>query len=277
MATEADALALYDLGWCVLPADKGEKTPRGKWKHWQEKRPAREQYLKVKWPASLFVITGSVSRLVVLDCDNKQALKYWRETLGPTFDETTCVISRKGFHFYWRLAEGEIHKSRCSRFGPTGEWDLRCEKGGVIVPPSVHASGHVYSWLRGIEAQQDAPAGLWADGDTSIAPAGSATLGLSGAELEQYGTPSQYVAKILGEVPVGGYVKCPASGHVDENASLQVRGDSVACWGCGYTTRARGLLAVQMDLGQKVGFAWRVTDPTECATLDAELQRIFPR
>jgi hypothetical protein len=90
---------------------------------------------------------------------------YWRERLGDVLDQTTCASTGRGTHFYFRLAEDEVHKGRSSPGGETGAWDLRAEAAGVIAPPSTHTSGRVYRWGqgRGPRALKDAPAELWAD------------------------------------------------------------------------------------------------------------------
>ena len=119
----------------------------------------------------------------------------------------------------------------------------------------------------------DAPAWLVEMAGQPISPVAAGTgrpgaRGLEGGEI----SPSTYVPVILGEA--SGWVRCPA--HNDTNPSMEVRADSVRCWVCGFTTRARGLLAITLGLGQQVAHAWRVDDPAERQVLAAEMQRLFP-
>ena len=171
MAKLADAQKLHQIGWRVVAAPLAGKAPLGSWKAAQTE-PATDKELRSAFSKdrNLFVITGAISRLAVLDCDDPQAGAYWRERLGAVLDKTTCARTGRGLHYYFRLAEGEIRKGRPSPGGDSGKWDIRAEAGGVIAPPSVHPSGHVYRWVqgRGPDALQDAPAELWAGEKPSV-------------------------------------------------------------------------------------------------------------
>lgn len=164
MAKLKDALELHKLGWRVVAAPLAGKAPVGSWKAAQTE-PATEKELKQAFSQdrNVFIITGSISQLCVLDCDDPQAKEYWKERLGAILDKTTCVNTGRGTHYYFRLAEGETHRGRSSPGGDSGKWDLRAEGGGVVTPPSIHPSGRVYRWGqgRGPSKLQDAPAELW--------------------------------------------------------------------------------------------------------------------
>ena len=154
-----------EFGWSVAPAPLRGKSPIKAWKGAQTERLTGTK-LKRAFSGvekNIFIVCGSVSRLAVLDCDSAAATTYWRERLGDVLDETTRATtgraSGEGSHYYFRLAEGEVRKGRSG-----DDWTLRAEAGGVIGPPSLHASGGRYSWAqaRGPDALQDAPAELWA-------------------------------------------------------------------------------------------------------------------
>jgi putative DNA primase/helicase len=179
---ECAAQYTEDLGWSTAPAPLGGKAPLGAWKKYQTERLTGKK-LSAKFGTTgknIFIITGTISRLCVLDCDSTAAVEYWRERLGPVLDETTCATSGResgeGRHFYFRLAEGEVHKGRSSSGDKTGAWDLRAEGNGVIAPPSKHASGSTYTWERGPEALQDAPEALWDDAATPAADSAPASM-----------------------------------------------------------------------------------------------------
>lgn len=115
-------------------------------------------------PVNLFLITGSVSGIVVLDCDDEKSLRWWTARLGDALRQTARVRTSRGYHFYFRLPEGRLLRNRSHHGGgEQGEWDIRGEGGGVIVPPSVHESGRVYEWVEGHgpEAIVEAPPGLF--------------------------------------------------------------------------------------------------------------------
>lgn len=164
------AKELLDLGWNVVAAPRGGKSPLGAWGQYQTERVTERLLHQVfdDKPHNLFVITGSISRLLVLDCDNDAAVRWWREQLGDVLEETTRVRTGNGYHFYFRLPEGVKVRNRSST-DPRIKWDIRAEGGGVIAPPSIHESGRQYRWTqdRGPDAIRDCPDEL-----AAVAPEG---------------------------------------------------------------------------------------------------------
>lgn len=157
-----NVLDLHRRGWNVLAAPDRGKTPLGPWKRWQSERVAERDVRD--WFAgrahNVFIVCGRVSRLVVLDCDDREALDWWHGQLGPILAETARVQTSQGFHFYFSIGPDEVVPNASSAGYPgTGRWDLRGEGGGVIAPPSVHESGHRYEWVadRGPDAMRELP------------------------------------------------------------------------------------------------------------------------
>jgi len=190
-------------GLQVLPTGVGRKTPTINWKKWQVERAAPRQL--EQWFTSarvgFFLICGKVSGLCVLDCDSEAAVIWWRNVLGPILDRTTCVRTSKGWHFYFLLPPGEAGEGIRGRSFHEGElqWDFRCEGGGVVMPPSVHASGAVYEWVegRGLDALEVAPEVLLRG-----EPEGGAA-GAGGTAAGSGGTRSMLV-KLLANPPAEG-------------------------------------------------------------------------
>lgn len=156
------ALALQAQGINVVAAPRGGKAPLGSWKTWQTER-VTERHVRDSFKhgePNLFIITGSVSELAVLDCDDDDALEYWKTRLGEEILKATArVRTGNGWHFYFKLKKGQVERGRSSQGGDTGKWDIRAEGGGVVAPPSVHKTGRVYAWAddRGPESIQPAP------------------------------------------------------------------------------------------------------------------------
>ena len=207
MAKYGDAKRLWDLGWCVLAAPLAGKAPLKSWKEFQQRRPdeieLKEAFSKDR---NIFIVTGAVSRLAVLDTDDKQAEHYWRERLGDVLDETTCATTGRGHHYYFRLAEGEVHKGRSSPGGDSGKWDIRAEAGGVISPNSVHGEGRIYRWAQGHgpDALQDAPETLWADEKAEAKKANEPSSLLSHllANPPEEGDRNNWLARVAGHYAV---------------------------------------------------------------------------
>lgn len=161
MSDALDAARRYrSLGWQPVAAPLRGKSPRGQWKRFQTER-ATDRDLEDNFarPANVFIITGAISGLVVLDCDNDAALEHWREKIGDDIlNSTTSVRTSKGWHFYFKLPEGvEVRNANYDVLGDEAKWDIRGDGGGVIAPPSIHESGHAYRWERGPEHLQPVP------------------------------------------------------------------------------------------------------------------------
>ena len=80
----------------------------------------------------------------------------------------------KGHHYWFKLPVGE--RSVASWSATEGQreagvsFDVRGEGGGVVAPPSVHESGHVYEFVRDLSALTTATTTML----NSIRQAGSA-------------------------------------------------------------------------------------------------------
>lgn len=198
------AVALRKLGWNVVAAAPRGKIPVGSWKRWQSERVPERMVRETfsQGDPNVFVITGAVSRLTVLDCDDPAAEAYWRNRLGDILDATTQVRTGQGAHFYFRLAEGQSERGRSSPGGDAGKWDLRAEGGGVVAPPSVHPTGRMYEWVeeRGPGALQDAPPELFERGAEGDPGEGARSLlsHLLGSPPEGEGGRNMWLAKVAG-------------------------------------------------------------------------------
>lgn len=148
------ARQLASWGFVVLPAKFREKAPSVAWKDYQTTPPSEadlERWFGGVAISNFWILCGSVSRLVVLDCDSKGALAWAKEHIGKEILEATpCVRTTKGWHFYFRLSDGEA-VPQWSHHAEGVDLDVRSDGGGVVAPPSVHASGAGYRWERSPE------------------------------------------------------------------------------------------------------------------------------
>jgi hypothetical protein len=103
-----------------------------------------------RWPnANIGVATGR--GLVVLDLDSDDAI---RQAASNGLPCTVEVRTGKGLHVYF---QGEAR----TRTGFSPGMDLRGTGGYVVAPPSVHASGTVYEWIRSFDDADLAPMPEW--------------------------------------------------------------------------------------------------------------------
>lgn len=140
------ALQYQELGFSVLACRPHDKHPLEKtWKHRQGKRATADELREI-WgrepAANVAIITGTISRLIVVDTDNAQAEAWASEYLPNPY---LMARTKKGFHRYYR------HPG--ARVGNTTRWrgidglDIRGDGGYVVAPPSIHPSHLRYEWV----------------------------------------------------------------------------------------------------------------------------------
>lgn len=107
------------------------------WKIYQEQRATKEE-LK-HWfkdtNNNIGIVTGKISNLVVIDCDNEDALDWYYFNTNPS---DLSVDTSKGHHFY--------HTYAPSRNRQKNGLDVRSDGGYIVAPPSVHPTGVDYMW-----------------------------------------------------------------------------------------------------------------------------------
>lgn len=135
-----DWQAFRERGWNAFGLPPRAKMPNAPWKHWQTKRPSLED--QRRWQSegcNVAIVTGSISGLLVLDCDTPEAIAE-AERLGT--NGAPSVKTAKGAHFYF--AHPGWHVGNKVGFLPG--MDLRCDGGFVAAPGSIHPSGVRYEW-----------------------------------------------------------------------------------------------------------------------------------
>jgi hypothetical protein len=159
------ALEYLERGWSFIPVSLSSKKPLNEWMEYQTRRPTREEVDdwftngaptksgdRVKY-FNLSVITGSISGIVILDCDNEAAIKYAE---ANRMCSPFCVRTTRGMHFYFK------HPMNGARYGNkvggmSTQWpvipglDFRGDGGYAILPPSVSfntegEAKHQYEW-----------------------------------------------------------------------------------------------------------------------------------
>lgn len=131
-------------GFSVIPV-KGNKRPAiWTWREFQERRASEAEIEKMfarTDVGGVAVITGTISDVVVLDCEAKADLKILHD-----MPKTMMVKSGGGgTHFYFKNPKGKKLPNR-EKFMP--EMDFRGEHGYAVLPPSSHdKSGGKYEWI----------------------------------------------------------------------------------------------------------------------------------
>ncbi len=142
------AAEYLERGWSVLPLN-GKRPAIPSWAQYQTCRPTHDEIRS--WfsassgstPHNIGIVTGSISGLVVVDCDTADAVAWCKEHFTAT--PLASTTGRGGAHFYYRLDGNATVRNRV---GIRDNIDLRGEGGYVVAPPSHHPeTGTLYKWL----------------------------------------------------------------------------------------------------------------------------------
>ena len=165
---EQAALAYAARGWSVIPAEPRGKRPIVAWRKFQQRIASAEEIAAWfrHWPrANVAIVTGAVSRLVVLDIDPRNegfdSLEQVAIAHGPLPRTLESLTGGGGRHLYFTHPGGTVR----NRVGLAPGIDLRGDGGCVVAPPSVHPSGRRYAWVeaRAPDDAQPAPMPRWLD------------------------------------------------------------------------------------------------------------------
>ena len=151
-ATEQAALDYLGRGWSVIPIRERAKRPAVAWKAYQSKYVSEEtlhEWFQRSPNYNVAIVTGALSKLVVLDVDprhgGKESLRELEREHGPLPKTMESITGGGGRHVYFSHPGGVVHNRANIQPGI----DLRGDGGCIVAPPSVHPSGKPYRWKKG--------------------------------------------------------------------------------------------------------------------------------
>ena len=151
VSVKESALHYLFRAWSVIPLRARGKRPAVRWQQYQNRLATEQEATDWfnRWPnANIGIVTGAVSGLVVLDVDLQhggvESLQGLEEVHGPWPHTVEAVTGGGGRHIYFAHPGVFIH----NRVGLEPGIDLRGDGGYIVAPPSVHFSGHRYTWKR---------------------------------------------------------------------------------------------------------------------------------
>jgi len=133
--------SLLHVGLSIIPIYPRSKRPRIAWRPYQERHATAAEVREwfERWPgARLAIVTGAISRVVVIDVDDP-AERSWAEArfgVSPLVARTP----RGGCHLYLRHPGGHVHNATKIDGHAV---DRRADGGYVLCPPS-----DGYEWER---------------------------------------------------------------------------------------------------------------------------------
>jgi hypothetical protein len=133
------------FGFSVIPLGLDKRPMLKSWRSFQKRMALPDQVDSwfEQWPDSgVGIVTGFLSRLVVVDLDSQKAINYVRDKIKH---KPPTVKTGKGYHLYYRYpVEKDIRNSVNQELG----LDIRGDGGYVVAPPSIHPSGVRYAWSQ---------------------------------------------------------------------------------------------------------------------------------
>jgi hypothetical protein len=144
-----------EMGWSIVPLKMDDKRPLISWVERQTKRATMDDFDGWEKEFGIFglgVITGEISGIVVLDCDNTEALDY--ALSNACVDSELQVATTRGAHLYFKHPGTKVQNKvggEGKDWPKVGGLDLRGDGGLVVVPPSLKFDEtgdikHVYNW-----------------------------------------------------------------------------------------------------------------------------------
>lgn len=145
-----EALKYQELGYSTIPLSAGAKIPEKgfAWKQYTERHPTTGELYAWHGKASpdrnIAILTGEISKLVVMDFESREAAAWaWKE-LGAS---TNCIsVTRRGLHFLFRHPGGSVPNA----IKVQDKYDIRGDGGYIVAAPSI-VQEHTYRWLEGFE------------------------------------------------------------------------------------------------------------------------------
>lgn len=138
----AAALEYASKGWPIFPLRPGDKVPATT--HGLKDATTDADRIRAWWQkeptANIGYATGA--GVVVVDIDDVGSWIDLLEDAQAPVPETSRVETSRGFQLFFRTTQAIRNSAGKLRPG----LDVRGDGGYVVLPPSVHPSGHVYRW-----------------------------------------------------------------------------------------------------------------------------------
>jgi hypothetical protein len=138
-------MSLIPVAGKRAPDKDAAKRPLINWQEFQERIASEDeikQWLELYPNGDIGVVTGPISRLLVLDVDGDPKVSLQGYSIPPTW----TVRTKRGWHFYFRWVpslDGKV----TTKAGIKPNVDVRGEGGYVVAPPSAGYNGTPYKWM----------------------------------------------------------------------------------------------------------------------------------
>ena len=131
-----------ERGFSMIPLRPNSKTPQIKWKRNQRERESKDSVLEwIEKGSNLGIVTGEISRLVVVDVDDIAQLSELQKRFSE-IKQTSRVKTPRGYHFYFECKESFQTKYN---FLHLNSIEARGDGCYVVAPQSV-VKGNLYDF-----------------------------------------------------------------------------------------------------------------------------------
>lgn len=139
------ALSMAKKNVAIIPLQFKKKIPSIVWAKYQKQMPTESELREwLNKPSNLGIITGKISRLIVVDLDSPQAL-YWAQSNLPDTPMKTETASGEHWYYQYPATSSEIKNSVKFEYdGKLLDLDVRADGGYVVAPYSIHPSEVLY-------------------------------------------------------------------------------------------------------------------------------------
>ncbi|HHT9137238.1 MAG TPA: bifunctional DNA primase/polymerase [Candidatus Wunengus sp. YC60] len=145
------AMEYLRQGRSVIPMSPKHKRPLVAWSEFQSRLPTEQEVcdmFKQYSKAMVGMVTGKVSGVFVVDCDNDIAVEKIQSQLPESYVCPIAQTPRGGRHFYFQYPSDMDIPTKTSIFD---HCDIRGQGGCIVCPPSINSKGGQYRWLDGLE------------------------------------------------------------------------------------------------------------------------------
>jgi hypothetical protein len=135
-------------GLSVIPIGQ-DKKPLVKWTDYQSRHPSVKELLA--WQKeNLAIVTGSISNLVIVDCESKEDAIWFAKYRSKS---PSMVQTKRGYHFYFRHPGGRVQNAQKVKDEQgTPRYDVRGDGGYALAPPSVNRK-----WIKPLIMPSELP------------------------------------------------------------------------------------------------------------------------
>lgn len=146
------ALEYLEMGLSIIPIRPKDKRPLVPWEQYQKRLATAEEMESWfdKWSdANIALVTGKLSNVVAIDADSPGRVKWLQETFPTSVSQKTG----NGMHGFFKPNNGPVK----TQVGVLDKVDVRGDGGYVVIAPSIHETGRVYTlqYAEGFDAWDD--------------------------------------------------------------------------------------------------------------------------